>query len=397
MTIIGNPSCYVDTTHASSELVISSIPYIQRKMPDNSPPYSKGSAYSLDSYSEGWVRSDAGEGPNSVPFLPIPERSRVLTYSSAPVQHGEALPLEEDDDHILVDWDSQGNTNAWVNKYTSADPQELFEPVLTCRTAPSEDGMEGYVLNNAGEYVLAGESLSTPGGATTDLWPPQEHDLPSRDLSSASSSSSSSLSWAPRASMGDRDRSSTRSEGDLGTIRGDLESSKVTRGQMLSQDIPVATRRYRRIVMDSSSSEDAREPPSTKNSSHRSQAGEERARRLFFYDGRESQGSEYLPTMVQDSRLRAVCMPNFIQVLQAKLQDHFVKVVEQIFRMKVACFGVMAMCIPILLILRGLMLGYPLMVGMWLEREDTCSSRVAFWPRVFDMLVKRDEFRYDNC
>ncbi|RPB24243.1 hypothetical protein L211DRAFT_867999 [Terfezia boudieri ATCC MYA-4762] len=436
-------------------------------MPDNPLPYPKGRAYSLDNHYEVWGRKGAGEGPNSPPFLPTLERARVLTFSSAPIQPPrEPLPVEEDDDHIVDDWDSQGKTNTWVDEYISTDTQD-FDPLATPRTPPSEDGMEGFVLNDAGEYVLAGESLSCPEG-TTNLSSPHENDVPSRDLNSSSSSSSNLLFWEPRASVGDSYRGSTRNEGDLGAIRGDLEPSRVTRGQRrFSQDIPVASRGRRRIVLDSSSSENANEPPSrvfgeeanlrgrqdssteaqdhsteaqdsspeaqdssteaqdssteaqdssteaqdsstepqdsspeaqeTSHQNEADEAAEERARRLLIYDGRESQGSDYLPTTVQDERLRDAFMPNFIQVLQAKLQDYIVKVIEPIFQVKVTCFGVVAMCIPILLILRGLMMGYPLMVGMWLGREDRCSSRVAFGSRVFGMLVKGDEYRYDNC
>jgi len=376
------------------------------------------------------VRKRAEEGSNPPTSLPISERARVLrvlNYRPAPLQplgpddYREPPFLEESDggDVIRVDWDWEGNTGEWLDRHTPADPQAFYDPNEMFKTPPNEDDSMGYLeLNSEGEYVRTGEGSE----GSSSLRPPQENDLPSRNLSSASSRS---LAGALRASMVGRGRDSTRNEGNLGAIREDLEPPWVQR--RLSQDIPVATRGNWRFVLggssDESSSENAREPPwifedespllgsqmstaevqyihglQTANpprfqlSSHQGQAGEERARRLHFYNGTESQGSGYISSVGRDEGLRAAFMPNFPQNLQQKLEEHFVRVrkaMEPWFRRKITWFAGMAMCIPILLILRGLMMGYPLMVGIWLGslgREASCPFRVFLGSRVFNIL-----------
>jgi len=347
-----------------------------------------------------------------------------------PADYAQPPPEGAYDDGILVDWDWLGNTQAWVHRYTSTNPQNAFESVMTFRTPPSEDGMANLVLNDAGEYVLAGFSTTSfPGSDSDSLIPPHPNDLPPLNSNSASSSSSSSGGLVGG-------RGPPRDRGALGAIRGDLELPEGPRGQRRfaledssdserparqrsRQDIQEVTRAQRRFALEDSSDESnsgqnssteaqyesARQTPNVhpffQFHPQQGQAGEERARRLHLYDGRESQGSEFLPSAVRDGGLRAALMPNFLQTLQQKLEEHFVNVKNAVKSWpgtKVTWFAVMAICIPILLILRGMMMGYPLMIGTWLSdlgREMVCSFR-GFWRlRVLDIFGEGTEFKYD--
>lgn len=431
--------------------------------------------YSLDYHYDVWAREGAGEGPNSPPLLPIPERTKVLhrgsvpdvseisrirrwrqtsqvfpredghtRYEPQPRGHAnearflenfprayvpprgpadyENAPLqEEDDDLLIVDWDWLGYTHDWVQRYTSADPQNVFEPVMTFRTPPSEDGMAHLVLNDAGEYVLAGYgSGSVP--ESSSMISPKEGDLPPQN------SASSGLSLAVLHTGSRRRRRFV--------LENPSDSGSFPARQRSRQDIPEATRGRRRFALeDLSASGNARESrPATESNglsrenpssraqhesgdqipggawlfhfhSNQGQAGEERARRLHFYDGRESQGSEFRPSVVRDEGLRATLMPNFLQVLQRKLGEHFENVTNALelwFSTKVTWFAVMAICITILLILRGLMMGYPFMVAMWLKdlgKEVVCSFQALLGSWVLGLFdaYGEIEFKYDKC
>lgn len=317
-----------NTTYASNLL----HPDIQRKMSSEPLPYplvqkraSEVTQCTLDLHYDYWGRKGAGEGSNSPPILSKQERARVLNYWSQP---------GTSDDMIEVTWDWLGDTHQWVQK----NGLEEFCDPNEAKTPPNDDNLE---LNG----IQMGEAWNGR----------EEWDEPAQENNSRRRSQD-----IPVATRGDRNfwltESTNQSYNQL-PFENAREPDLPLGSQVSSREA-----NYIRIQQTYNG-------PRYHLRSHQARAGEERARQLHFYDGTESQGSGYVPSLTRNERLRTWKMADFVQGLRQKLEEHFVdarNAMEHWIGMKVTRFSAMAMCIPILLILRGVMMGYPLMVGMWL-------------------------------